>query len=157
MNSSSLAIAFVILFSILPYAHVHATPYVTTTLDKPKKMYKIYELFLHVKINGKSLKMQLDTGSDISQISGHYVHDLGLDKLKSSDILNSKEDMISANGHHNSLKSVDVNMSIENSTSFKTGILIDPTDDCNLLSIHDFIHVFGGIQLKPVLKLNSGR
>jgi hypothetical protein len=62
-----------------------------STLDKPHKIYRIYQIRVHVLINGKPLTMVLDTGDDISTVTGHFVKELGLDKFPSSHILDKKE------------------------------------------------------------------
>jgi hypothetical protein len=128
-----------------------------STLDKPHKVYRIYQTRVHVLINGKPLTMVLDTGDDISAVTGQYVKEMGLDKLPASHILDKKEQMIDVNGHDNLLKSVDVKMSIEGSPPFKTGILIEPhlpAGGCTpVLSIHDLIQAYSGIQLRPEVRL----
>jgi hypothetical protein len=128
-----------------------------STLDKPHKIYRIYQIRVHVLINGKPLTMVVDTGDDISVVTGHFVKELGLDKLPSSHMLDKKEQMKDVDGYDDFLKSVDVKMSIEGSPAFKTGILIEPhqpADGCApVLSIHDLIQAYSGIQLRPEVRL----
>jgi hypothetical protein len=145
-----------LLLLLLYPVQVHAIT-MASTLDKPHKIYRIYQIRVHVLINGKPLTMVLDTGDDISAVTGHLVKELGLDKLPSSHILQKKEQMIDVDGYDDSLKSVDVKMSIEGSPAFKTGILIEPhhpADGCPpVLSIHDLIQAYSGIQLRPEVRL----
>ena len=70
-----------------------------SALDQPHKLYRMYHIILHVMINGKSLPMILDTGDDITVVTGHFVKDLQLDKLPSSKILDKKVPMINVDNH----------------------------------------------------------
>jgi Aspartyl protease len=147
---------FCLLLLLLYPLQAHAMT-LASILDKPHKIYRIYQIRLHVLINGKPLTMVLDTGDDISTVTGHFVKELGLDKLPSSHILDKKEQMINVDGHADFLKSVDVKMSIEGSPAFKTGILIAPQHPAQgclpVLSIHDLIQAYSGIQLRPEVRL----
>src|SRR5215469_9301208 len=50
-------------------------------LHHKEKLYMIYEINIHAKLNGKGVTMMLDTGSDFSVISGNDVSKFGLGKL----------------------------------------------------------------------------
>lgn len=99
-----------------------------------------YNIYVNVKINGKEVKMLLDTGCDISVISGSYVQSLGLDRLPSQESV----PMTSMSGQTVNEQSVNVQMCIENSKCFNTPILINPSalagihgGPDNMLSLHD--------------------
>ena|SRR5215831_10685708 len=155
MVSNSFPILCLSLLLLYPL-QAHAIT-LASMLDKPHKIYRIYQIRLHVLINDKPLTMVLDTGDDISTVTGHFVTYLGLDKLPSSHMLDKKEQMIDVDGHADFLKSVDVKMSIEGSPAFNTGILIEPhrpAEGCSpVLSIHDLIQAYSGIQLRPEVRL----
>jgi len=63
-------------------------------LDHKEKLYMIYEIEIHTKLNGKDVTMILDTGSDFSVISGNDVSKLGLGELPVSKILYETEKMV---------------------------------------------------------------
>lgn len=99
-----------------------------------------YNIYVNVKINGHPLKMLLDTGCDISVISGSYVQSLGLDRLPSQESV----PMTSMSGQTVNEQSVNVQMCIEQSKCFNTPILINPQQLSgihggadNMLSLHD--------------------
>jgi len=99
---------------------------------------------VHAKVNGKELTMLLDTGSDFLSYLWCQLSKVGLDKLPSSHILGNTVGMESADGRNDMYKVVDVEMSINGSHSFRTGVVIDPkTQGCPpLLSTHDLLQAF---------------
>jgi hypothetical protein len=107
----------------------------------PSKHYTIYNLLVNATIDGKKVKMLLDTGADISEIGDKTTHSLHLDKLSQSKTL-KKLIMSGPDGGSSLEKAVDVAMSIENSTTFHTSIQLNNKESTNLLSIHDLMKAF---------------
>ena len=131
---------------IQPDHSTHNALYVSLSYSKS---YNYYSLWIpHPKLNGKSLHMLLDTGAWISFIAPTDSHKLCLDTLPQSKLVQTE---FTYKGKKNIVKSVDVTMSLNGSSPFKTTVAttigsFDP--DVSLLSLHDFLKVYHGIDFR---------
>lgn len=149
----------ILLISISPSANIvpswsstaYGAAYLSASHYSDDKSYKVYFIWVHAKVDGKALWMLLDTGSAYSNIQGSQVHKLGLDALAPSRILGTNRTLVAANGDNETLKTVDVRLSVDGSHPFNTAVTLYPKISdrlaMQLLSLHDLLQAYHGLKL----------